>query len=185
MADWTGWEADVLAQGNWPDTPQNVRFLQDWHTYEESSCNNNPLNTTLTTSTSTVCNSAGVKNYPTTTAGAKATADTLGEAYYFAIAAALKTGDPYSVADSATVAQQITTWGTPNYASFYLTQVGGGQSGAAASPQATASVFAPGALSGWADFRNSVNSHLPTQMARAQALRNATLKTLGAKAKVG
>ncbi len=125
MASWVGWEQDVLAAGGWPVTPSNVRFLSEWHPYELSNCNNNPLNTTLVTSTSTRCNSAGVQNYPTTAAGARATANTLKGAFYPNIQAALSQGDPYLYAGSIAVSEEITTWGTPNYAAHYLQQVTG------------------------------------------------------------
>lgn len=43
---------------------------------------------------------------------------------------------------------------------------------------------APHAHSGWADLRNSMNRHLPTQLHRAQVLRMAAMRQLAKRAKV-
>jgi Lysozyme like domain len=43
----------------------------------------------------------------------------------------------------------------------------------------------PHALSGFADLRNSVNRHLPTQLDRSRRTGLVTLRTIGRKAKVG
>ena len=52
--------------------------------------------------------------------------------------------------------------------------------GAADNPQARA----PDAFSGWADLRNAVNRHLPTQLERSQRSRQAILRVLAGKSKV-
>jgi hypothetical protein len=128
VAAWTGWETAVLFQLGVPDTQANVRFLHDWHPYEQSKCTNNPLNTTLRTSTSKDCvqvsGSTWVQSYPTEQAGAKATADTLRGSLYVAIVNALKGGDPYGYGIPLAVANGIRTWGTPLYADAYLKAVG-------------------------------------------------------------
>ncbi len=43
----------------------------------------------------------------------------------------------------------------------------------------------PHAFSGWADLRNSVNKHLPTQLDRSRRTGLITLRTLGGRSKVG
>jgi hypothetical protein len=128
MAAWTGWEQSVLFDLGAPDSVANVRFLHDWHPFEQSKCRNNPLNTTLRTKTSTNCvqvsGSTWVQSYPTELAGAKATADTLRGTYYVAIVNALRGGDPYTYGVPQAVANGIRTWGTPLYADAYLKAVG-------------------------------------------------------------
>lgn len=184
---WSGWEAAVLKAGGWPDTPQNVRFLQEWNTYEQSKCNNNPLNTTLHWKGSSNCVETGtagvwVQAYSSHASGAAATAATLKGAFYFAIVGALKSGDPYTYPDSATVAQQIETWGTSNYAAHYLLETGATQPGQTATGEAAG--FNAAGLRGYSDLRNSVARHLPTQLTRSRQAGAATLRTLGQRRKV-
>jgi hypothetical protein len=189
--DWPGWEQQVLKAGGWPVTPENVLFLQKWHSYEGSVCANNPLNTTLMVSGSANCvhvsGTIWVQRYPTTAKGTTATVDTLKGLRYLNIVAALKTGDPFAYPLSAEVAAEITTWGTPNFAAWYLNQIGvvGSSTGPSGGATTAPGAVAPTGHHGWADLRNSVNRHLPTQMQRSQALRKAALRTLGARAKVG
>src|SRR5690348_1435278 len=117
---WPFWYRDVLAGLDAPDTAKNELFLNVWQTYEQSGAQNNPLNTTEPWAGATTFNSAGVKNYPTTTAGANATAATLENGRYPDIVAALRSGDPFTYNDPQAVADQVTTWGTPSFASWYL-----------------------------------------------------------------
>jgi hypothetical protein len=192
MAAWSGWAQDVLKYAKWPITTQNVLFLDTWQTYEGGTCRNNPLNTTLKTNRSTNCvqtQTAGVwvQNYPSQTAGKTATVSTLTGPFYGAIVDALKSGDPFSYPGSQTVAQEIRTWGTGNFATWYLTQIGvvGSSSGSGIGPVNIPGAVAPSGHHGYADLRNTVNAHIPTQLARSQALRMAALRTLAGLSKVG
>jgi hypothetical protein len=117
---WSGWQAAVLADIPAPDTADNVRFLTDWHSFELSGAQYNPLNTTQKESGSTTFNSAGVQNYTGPTQGAKATAQTLDNGFYGNIVAALKEGSPYTYAMSPAIGRELTTWGTPNFAAKFL-----------------------------------------------------------------
>lgn len=119
---WPYWFRDVLAGLDAPDTAHNELFLNVWQTYEQSGAQNNPLNTTQPWPGSSIFNSAGVRNYATTTDGANATVATIKNGRYDATVAALRTGDPFTVADTQAVADAITTWGTPNFADWYLKQ---------------------------------------------------------------
>jgi len=110
----------VLADIPAPNTAANVKFLTDWHSFELSGAQYNPLNTTQKESGSTTFNSAGVQNYTGPTQGARATAQTLTNGFYGNIVAALKEGDPYVYPDRAAVGVELTTWGTPNFAASYL-----------------------------------------------------------------
>lgn len=185
---WTGWEQAVLSAGGWPDTAANVRFLQEWNDpYEQSACANNPLNTTLHWTGSTDCvetqkKGVWVQAYSSHASGAAATAATIKGPLFFAIAGALKSGDPFHYPDSATVAEQIGTWGTPNYAAHYLLEAGGTQPGATAggiTPTGNAS-----GLRGYADLRNSVARHLPSQLQYSRRTGAATLRTLSQRRRV-
>lgn len=186
--DWPGWEQDVLKAGGWPVTPENVRFLEEWHPYEESKCNANPLNTTLPLKGSTDCvhvsGSTWVQAYVSDAQGATATARTIKGPFYPNLGPALATGDPYSYPSTQGVAQDIRTWGTPRYADFYLTQVSGSAK-SGATTTTTPEAVAPSGHAGWTDLRNTVNRHLPTQLSRSQALRLAALRTLGSHSRVG
>ena len=64
---------------------------------------------------------------------------------------------------------------------------GGGQVGSSGSLSGSLSdaAVAPSGHSGWTDLRNSTNRHLPTQLARSQALRLAALRTLSTRSRVG
>lgn len=186
--DWPGWADAVLKAGGWPDTPANVRFLTSWHPFEQSKCSNNPLNTTLRVSGSSNCvqtatPSIWVQSYPTRTVGANATADTFKGIYFPNIRAALRQGDPYAYPLSQAVAAEISRWGTPLYAAQYLTQVGGGTSGAGgapAPPGVTGSSVddAARSLAGYHSLNQAFARRLPTSLSRSQRIRRATLRRL-------
>ena len=183
MAAWPGWERAVLALLGAPDTAENVRFLDGWHDYEGSVCRYNPLNTTLPFGGSTQCNSVGVQSYPSTSAGAQATANTLLNGYYNDIVAALRSGNPFRYSNPQAVAAEITKWGTPNYAGVYLSVVGIGTPGGTPPlpnivPDYTPVPTAPGAHNAWGDLRNAVNRKLPTALARSAAVRRAARRRL-------
>lgn len=117
----------MLALIGAPATPANIRFLDAWQKGEGGTATNNPLNTTKRGyAGETDYNSVGVKNYPTPSIGAIATAQTLQNGYYPHIVAALRSGNPASV-DSAqmqSLVKELKTWGTTNFANSI--QVKGG-----------------------------------------------------------
>lgn len=180
--DWPGWEEDVLAAARLPATSENVAFLSAWHPYEQSACANNPLNTKEPWTGGTNCLPNGVKRYDTQAHGAAATAATLKDGFYPNLLAALREGNPYTYADPAAVAQDITTWGTPNFATAYLNAAGGTQPGQTA-PQTQASATASGTR-GYTDFRWSVASHLHAHIVHSRRTGAATLRTLAHRRKV-
>jgi hypothetical protein len=186
MAAWPGWARDVLALLGAPDSAENERFLNGWQAYEGSNCANNPLNTTLSFGGSSQCNSVGVQSYPSTSAGAQATAKTLENGYYPDIVAALRSGNPFKYKNPQAVAAQVTKWGTPNWANIYLSLVGIGTPGGTAPlppvlPDYTPVPVAPKAHDAWGDLRNAVNRKLPTSLARSQAIRRAARRRLARK----
>jgi hypothetical protein len=116
-----------------------------------------------------------VRSYATQADGAAATVATLKGPLYFAIVAALATGEPFAVADSQTVAAQITTWGTPNFAAWYLTQIGGGESGASAPPFQPANVPATTTHQveqAWTRLMRELSIHAPQHLLNVQKARS-------------
>ncbi len=176
MAAWTGWEADVLVQLGMPTTSEDVLFLETWHTYEQSACRNNPLNTTEPWPFAVNCNSVGVKSYGAQSDGAKATAATLKNGNYPDILAALRSGNPFAYAAAGNVAAQLTKWGTPLFAAWYTTHTGTPQAGTVSGSAVGASTAS--GHRGYADLRNSVARHLPTQLLRSRRTGAATLQAL-------
>jgi hypothetical protein len=75
-----------------PRTPANVTSLVAWQNREGGGGANNPLNTTQPEAGSTVFNSVGVQNYPTSGEGVAATAETLHNGNYGDVLSALASG---------------------------------------------------------------------------------------------
>jgi hypothetical protein len=173
---WTGWAAAVLADIPAPATAQNVKFLTDWHGFELSGAQYNPLNTTQREPGSTSFNSVGVQNYPTPKVGATATAHTLTNGFYGNIVAALKEGNPYVYPDRAAVGQEITTWGTPSFAAAYLGKVSPPTPGPTFTP--TDYALPSSSPHGWLELQRSVAGNLPTALKRAKAIRKDALRRL-------
>ena len=127
MADVTGFFTQLLKQGGFPVTPQNIQRLTEWQKAEGGWTNNraafNPLNTTRGKYPS--MNSVGVRVYPNMQTGIRQTLDTLNLPYYAPIRSLLKAGN----AGNTIFAQAV-------YASPWGTKTGIGP--------ATASVSSPG-----------------------------------------
>lgn len=188
MSDWSGWAQDVLTALGDPVTNASVQFLQTWHNFEGGGASFNPLNTTQTEPGSTVYNNNGVRNYTSAAQGAKATVTTLTNGRYPALLAALKTGDPYTYIDPNGVATNLQTWGSKTFVPVYLTAAGSFQGTGGTPPPpivaATGAGVAPSAHRGYADLRNSVSRHVPTQLQRSTDLGAVTLRVLRSKTKV-
>jgi hypothetical protein len=182
MAAWAGWEDTLLAALGMRDTADNQRFLDQWQSFEGGTATNNPLNTTQPWAGASNYNSVGVKNYKTQADGIQATATTLRNGRYDAILAALRTGNPYTYSEPLGVAQAIRTWGTGTFAEVYTQATGKPLPGTAATPNPSA--VAPSGHRGYADMRNSLGRHLPTQLEQSRRLGAATLRTLARPRKV-
>lgn len=100
----------------YPETQENIKFLDEWHAYEGGAAAYNPLNTTLRMPGATNYNSAGVQQYVSAAQGAEATVLTLENGYYPHVLAALKSGSPYTYQDRAGLVANIKTWGTTSFA---------------------------------------------------------------------
>lgn len=188
MAAWPGWEKDVLSALGYPTTAANEQFLDTWQHYEGGGATDNPLNTTQPESGASNYNTVGVKNYTSQTQGTQATVTTLRNGHYPALLAAMQTGDPYTYIDPNGVAANIRTWGTGNFATSYLLSAGSfsGQGGTPPPAIKTdTSQYRPSySFNGYADLRNSVARHIPTQLRRSQRNGEIALRLLSAKTKV-
>lgn len=75
------------------------------------------------------------------------------------------------------------TSGGRDFAAFVTTTVAP-PPGPTGTLENTSAAEAGSAHHGWTDLRNTTNKHLPTQLARSQALRRAALRSLGVRSKV-
>ncbi len=176
MAAWTGWADDVLTRAGWPLTLGNRNFLNTWQTYEQSKCRNNPLGTIVVMRGSTNCNtftSGGVvyhvQNYTSHAQGATATVNTMRNGRYPYLVAALHSGDPFAYPNPQGVAANIRTWGTSNFAAWYLLHAGsfaGGGSTGGGTATGLPSPPTPGtrASKAWRDMLRALDSTVPAKL---------------------
>lgn len=177
MATWPGWERDVLTGIQAPINADTSKFMLTWHSYEGGAAANNPMNTTQPEPGATDYNSVHVKNYPSSLIGTRATVTTLENGYYPAILAALRSGRPFSYGDKGAVSAQVQKWGTFGFAAWYSQQGIAAQPGTPP-PAPSADVNTASGHRGYADLRNSVARHLPTQLSRSRSSTHAALQTL-------
>ena len=182
MADWPGWDTQLLGTLGIAATAKNVQFLDQWQGFEGGTARNNPLNTTQPWTGATNYNSVGVKNYLTQYDGLQATAKTLRNGNYDAILAALRSGNPYTFSEPLAIAQALRTWGTGTFAEVFTQATIQPLPGSAGAPNPGA--VAPGGHRGYADFKNSLGRHLPTQLERSRRTGLATWRVLGGRSKV-
>lgn len=111
------WASEILQAIGAPATRANVSSMLAWFGHEGGGGQNNPLNTTLSTSGATgSINSVGVKNYGTVNQGVQATAQTLTGGYP-AIVGALRAGGGLSNAGPQ-VSGELSTWSGGGYSSL-------------------------------------------------------------------
>jgi hypothetical protein len=146
-----GWEADILADIDAPDTANDVSVLDAWQQAEGGSTNNpdayNPFNTTRNTDSAgdplggTPTNSVGVLSFPSWQAGEDATAATLEQSNMGPILSDLQ-----SSAAPATTEAAITSspWGTKSIAGVSSS----GSAGSSTSATLTGLNLDPGDLFG-------------------------------------
>lgn len=116
----TAFFTGVLQDLHAPVTPTSLGVLESWSVGEKPAGQtlqwNNPLNTTQAAAGAISENAVGVKAYPTAAAGELATAQTIANGYYPALAAAFKTGAPLSAFEASPVVGEVqNTWGTGSY----------------------------------------------------------------------
>ena len=106
------WRFRLLRAINAKGVTENRRLLAAWARAEGGTASYNPLNTTEPWPGATTYNSAGVKNYPSGTAGLAATAATLLNGHYDGIVAALRGGKLPAEQIVSENAAEFDTWGT-------------------------------------------------------------------------
>lgn len=115
----TVWSVAILKSLNAPITTSNIGSLNAWYVKEGGGGQNNPLNTTLSTSaTTSTINSDGVKGYSTPAAGVSATSQTLNGGYP-AIVAALKSGKGLGSDPTGAIAADLRKWAPNAPTSYY------------------------------------------------------------------
>jgi len=103
------WATAILQKGGWSTCNNNMIAMLGWMQGEGSPCNNNPLDTTQNYAGDSDCNSVGVKNYPSMTAGVAATVQTMTNGYYGSILGNLK-GCSNPITTASAIASS--PWGT-------------------------------------------------------------------------
>lgn len=175
MSTWEGWQADLLAEADVPDTGQNRSFLTAWQKSQPTQCYRNPVVISHKQPGSTNCRKlpGGTKhaqNYLSLKSGKEAFGLQLNSGSYPWLLKALQSGDPYSIhGDVATVtAQDLTHWGSPKFAETYESRQNG----------PTGTLSAPHALGGWKSLRKSVNKGMPDAITYAKRQNTAALRSL-------
>lgn len=178
MATWAGWQGDLIAAANLPDTSDVHTFLNDWGDSEKTGCTNNPVVISRVTATSTKCKqlttTRTAQNYPSSAVGAAAFAAQLGSGNFPALAAALRSGHPYQVPSQHDVIGDLITWGAVTFAyelqqNYGPPQGGGGGGGGPNAPRAH---------KGWRSMRQSFNHKMPASLHASQRSGRAALRTL-------
>lgn len=179
MADWKGWEVQLLNRMGYAPTKSNLTFLRAWHTAEQGVATYNPLNTTwgMPGAGYLPGNSAGVRMYTSPEQGLSATIKTLrGNKGYAPILAGLAAGN----VNPAELARRVAAspWGTKNFPSLGVS--GGGGGGTPAGSPAQGSGSSGSRISGWnipfghpgRDFANAVINAFgqPQGAARTQGI---------------
>jgi len=171
-----GWITAVLLRLGAPDTQGNVTFMSQWHLHEQSSCAFNPLNTTLKRFGGTNCvhvsGATYVQRYPDATAGTSATVATLQEPQYADILRALKSGDPFAVFYAQSVANDLRTWGSGTFATWYLNHL----TAQPAPPPPTSSGATPPtpatrATTAWRHLLKAIDRDVPGELRESARIR--------------
>lgn len=104
----------VLADLGAPATAADISSLAAWFPHEATAALNNPMATTMPAPGATVFNGAGVKDYPTASEGAAATARTLADGRYPLILSALMSGR--GLCGDTSLSGEFLTWSGNGYA---------------------------------------------------------------------
>lgn len=111
----SNWATGILQAISAPCSTNNINKMMAWNACEgnlqghSGTGINNPFNTTLDCCGGSSVNSAGVKNYPTMTAGIQATVQTLGSPRYQAVVSNLQQDGSFSAFAAAVGSSG---WGT-------------------------------------------------------------------------
>jgi hypothetical protein len=174
MSAWSGWEAEFLKAAGLPLTTSNEAFLNQWNTYDNTNCRNNPIDLSRQTAGSTACadlpNGKKARNYLSHAQAASTFSAQLKSGGYPNLLAALRSGQPYAVANPSKVAQDLGKWGSGIFQQAYV--------GAASTPPPSpgGNLNAPRAHGGWRDLRRSINRNMPRSLNRAHNLTQQALR---------
>lgn len=184
MATWQGWQAQLLTAASLPTAEATQEFLFDWSQHAASDCQNNPVDISHVLGTRRDCHkltaTRTAQNYTTHGNAATAFKDEIHSRNFPHLLAALKVADPYQEPNPSSVAADLRVWGSPAFATYYLSHsnVGtgaGGDGGSGAIPHAH---------KGWEDLRKSVNHKLPGSLKQSDRNVAAALRSLGRGRKV-
>ena len=174
MSVWSGWPADLLKRAGLPTTTSNLAFLSAWHTYDNTNCRNNPIDLSRNVAGSSPCGALPTgrqaRNYTSPAQAASAFNAQLKSGAYPHLLAALRSGQPYAVANPSLVAQDLGKWGSGIFQQEYMNSV------ATPPPVPGSNVNAPRAHGGWRDLRRSVNRTMPHSLNQAGRLTRLALR---------
>lgn len=185
MSHWQGFQRDLLRGASLNDSDLNITFLTDWASAASSSCRNNPVDLSHTSSRSSSCHrltaSRVAQAYRTREAAIQAFDRQIHSGNFRHLLAAIESGSPYTYTDQAGVAADLKKWGSVKVAAFFepappSSGGGGGTTGGAASE--------PHVHKGWQDMRRSLNRRMPAALDKAQTLTNQALRVTGRAGKV-
>lgn len=179
MSTWSGWVGDFLAAGRIINTPPNRNFLTAWANHANSpNCRRNPIDLHSKVGASTNCaHPAGftwwTQSYASHADSARAFANQVNSLQFGAILDTLGTGNPFQDPGHKQVADALRTWGSTNFADWYLAQFTSGGGGGGGGGGGNTSIH-----KGWDDLRKSVNHKLPAALHDSQKGSAAALRQL-------
>jgi hypothetical protein len=184
VTTWGGWQAEFLTAAQVPNTTNNRRFLTDWNSHAETNCRDNPVDLSAKVSGSTNCHSlpaitAKAQNYTTHGNAAHAFYVQTHAGSSKALLAALASGNPYTVNDTGTVAEDLSAWGSQKFAQAYFAETAG-QRGGGGSPD----TYAPRSVRAWGELQKQVNRTLPRTLRHMAGYHAATMTQLRRRSRV-
>lgn len=184
MATWSGWAAQFLSAASLPNTPGNLRWLDDWSTNSISDCRNNPVDVSRVQGNSTNCkrltSSRTAQNYTSHAQAATAFNHQLHSGNFPHLLAAMQSGDYPSPSKLGDILIELQRWGSLNFVAWLEKTFGIAPGGGGIGSGPTA----PHALKGWNDLRKTVNRGLPSMLRTVGKLNAETSRSLGRRRRV-
>lgn len=176
---WHGWQKQLLKFLQLPTTAANEQFLTDWNARKHSDCTNNPIDLTYDVN-GTNCQRSyrpshpWYQSYKTHGDAMTACSSQFIVVGYDALAAALQSGDPYTVDYFARVEKDLARWGSDGFAAWYYHQAQSGQAGLASAHL----------HKGWAALQHTFNRGMPQSLKHARLEHRRGLRALARAHKV-
>lgn len=181
MSVWSGWQADLLNAGKFPNSSANRAFLTAWHNHATSNCALNPVDISKQTGKWTACKhlDAGrtANNYGDQQSAEDAFKDQIRGTEYLALPTGLFNSSLDPTNTSPAVIAEIRVWGSARFADYLSGQAATGSGGGIGGKSV-------GIHRGWTDLRNSVNQNLPGAFRDSQKLSAQALRSLAKARKV-